>query len=63
MISLTNEENKSYREQKVCPIVYARKNLAVITMTMELHSKNIFKSKIIVILLINIAVLLIIFVI
>ena len=44
-------------------VIYTRNNLAMIIMTMELHLKNIIKSKVVVILLVNIEVLLTIFVI
>ena len=56
MNKINHIESKSF-------IKYARKNLAMITLTMELHLKNIIKSEIIPITQVNTKGLLIIFVI
>ena len=58
MIPLTDEENQSYKKQKVC--LYARKHLVLIIIIII---KNIIKSEMIVIILRNIEKLFIILVI
>ena len=58
MIPLTDEENQSYKKQKVC--LYARKYLVLIIIIII---KNIIKSEMIVIILRNIEKLFIILVI
>ena len=58
MIALTDEENQSYKKQKVC--LYARKYLVLIIIIII---KNIIKSEMIVIILRNIEKLFIILVI
>ena len=59
MIPLTDEENQSYKKQKVC--LYARKYLVLIIIITII--KNIIKSEMIIIILRNIEKLLIILVI
>ena len=59
MIPLTDEENQSYKKQKVC--LYARKYLVLIIIIIII--KNIIKSEMIVIILRNIEKLFIILVI
>ena len=59
MITLTDEENQSYKKQKVC--LYARKYLVLIIIITII--KNIIKSEMIIIILRNIEKLLIILVI
>ena len=60
MIPLTDEENQSYKKQKVC--LYARKYLVLIIIIIIII-ENIIKSEMIIIILRNIEKLLIILVI
>ena len=62
MIPLTDEENQSYKKQKVC--LYARKYLVlIIIIIIIIIIENIIKSEMIIIILRNIEKLLIILVI
>ena len=63
MISLTDEETKSYKKKSKKYDIYTEKDLALMMMMMMIMIKSIINSEIIVIILENIQKLLMIFVI